>query len=337
MPIRIGINGFGRIGRRVIRCDPRDPALQIVAVNDLTDPGTLAHLLKYDSVHGRFPGGVAVEKDAIVVAGERIAVTREPEPGRIPWAAQEVDIVLECSGHFAKRAEAVQHVRDSVRKVIVSAPCKDADVTLCCGINLERYEPAAHTVISNASCTTNCLAPLVKVLDDAFGIVHGQMTTVHSYTNDQKILDMPHRDLRRSRSAATNIIPTTTGAARALSEVLPKMEGRLDGVAVRVPTDNVSLVDLVAVLEKSVTRDVVNDAFRAASSGPLRGILGVTDEPLVSSDFNGDRHSGTVDLEATTVTGGKLVKVLAWYDNETGYAQRLYDVTRYVALRGMVG
>lgn len=336
MPIRIGINGFGRIGRCVARRDPHALDLQIAAINDVADTATLAHLLKYDSVHGRFPGEVTAGADAITVDGRVVAVTREADPASIPWGKLGVGIVLECSGRFSARADAARHLEGGARKVIISAPGEDADVTLCCGINLEAYDPGRHAVISNASCTTNGLAPVVKVLDDAFGLEHGLMTTVHSYTNDQRILDQPHRDLRRSRSAATNIIPTGTGAARAIGKVLPALKGRLDGGALRVPTDNVSLVDLTATLRRPATRDAVNQAFRAAAAGgPLADVIAVTDEPLVSSDFNGDPHSSTVDLEATVMSGDRLVKVLAWYDNETGYAQRLCDLAAFVARRGL--
>jgi glyceraldehyde 3-phosphate dehydrogenase len=334
MSVRIGINGFGRIGRRVIRCERRDPAVEFVAINDLTDPATLAHLLKYDSVHGRFPGGVTHDEEHVIVAGKPIAVLKETDPGRIPWERHGIDIVLECTGRFTDRDSAARHLSRGAKKVIISAPAKGVDVTLCCGINLERYDRAGHTVISNASCTTNCLAPVAKVLHDSFGILRGQMTTCHSVTNDQRILDLPHKDLRRARAALVNMIPTSTGAARSIGDVIPALKGRLDGLSIRVPTANVSVLDLVVLLEKRPNRDEVNEAFRQAAQGPLKGILGVTDEPLVSPDFDGDTHSGTVDLEATMVTG-ELVKVLAWYDNETGYAQRLYDLTRFVALHGV--
>ena len=333
MPVRVAINGFGRIGRRVIRCEFHDPAVEFVAINDLTDPATLAHLLKYDSVHGRFPGGVTHDEKHIIVAGTPIAVLAQTDPAKIPWRSFGVDIVLECTGLFTDRAGAGKHLEQGVKKVIISAPAKNPDITLACGINLDQYDRTKHHVISNASCTTNCLAPVAKVLHENFGILRGQKTTVHSYTNDQRILDLPHKDLRRARAAALNMIPTSTGAARAIGEVLPALKGKLDGMAIRVPTPNVSVVDLVARLEKPAHRDEINLSFRRAAEGPLQGILGVTDEPLVSSDFDGDNHSATVDLAATMVTGD-LCKVLAWYDNETGYAQRLYDVCRYVALQG---
>src|SRR5215831_17854565 len=334
MPVRVAINGFGRIGRCVIRSEAQDSALEFVAVNDVTEPATLAYLLKYDSVHGRFPGTVSHDDKNLIVDGQRIAVLAETDPAKIPWRNFGVDIVLECTGRFTDKKSAGHHLEQGVKKVIISAPAKDPDITLACGINLDKYDRAKHQIISNASCTTNCLAPVAKVLHETFGIVRGQMTTIHSYTNDQRILDLPHKDLRRARAAAVNMIPTSTGAARAIGEVLPSLKGKLDGMAMRVPTPNVSVVDLVARLEKTVTRDEVNLSFRRAAEGPLQGILGVTDEPLVSSDFDGDNHSATVDLAATMVTGD-LCKVLAWYDNETGYAQRLYDVCRYVALQGV--
>src|SRR5262245_29035809 len=268
MPVRVAINGFGRIGRRVIRCEFHDPALEFVAINDLTDPATLAHLLKYDSVHGRFPGGVTSDEKNIIVAGKPIAVLAQTDPSKIPWREFGVDIVLECTGHFTDRDKAAKHLDQGVKKVIISAPAKNPDLTLACGINLEKYDRQKHHVVSNASCTTNCLAPVAKVLHENFGIVRGQMTTIHSYTNDQRILDLPHKDLRRARAAAMNMIPTSTGAARALGEVLPALKGKLDGMAIRVPTPNVSVVDLVARLEKPSSKEEINDAFRRAAVGP---------------------------------------------------------------------
>jgi glyceraldehyde 3-phosphate dehydrogenase len=337
MAIRIGINGFGRIGRSVIRAWQQDAAkssLEIVAVNDLTDPPTLAHLLRYDSVHGRYPGEVAVKEGGIEIDGKLVKVLAEKDPAKLPWKQLGVEVVLESTGRFTEADKARAHVEAGAKKVIISAPAKGQDVTLCLGINADLYDPKKHTIISNASCTTNCLAPVVKVLSDSFGIVNGLMTTIHSYTNDQVILDFPHKDLRRARAAALSMIPTSTGAAKALSEVLPEMKGKLHGMAVRVPTPNVSLVDFTAVVEKPATADAVNAAYkRAAESGPLRGILAVTDEQLVSSDFNGDAHSATIDSRETIVMG-QLVKVLAWYDNETGYATRLYDVAKLVAAKG---
>ncbi len=328
--VRVGINGFGRIGRGFVRClaDAKD-AFDLVLINDLTDVATLAHLLKYDSVHGRYPGTVAEEDGALVINGDRVVVTATKDPAEIAWKQHGVDIVIECTGRFVDKASAGKHL-GAARKVIISAPAKDPDVTLCCGINLEVYDPAKHHVISNASCTTNCLAPVAKVLQETFGVVSGIMTTIHSYTNDQQILDLPHKDLRRARAAALSMIPTTTGAAKALKEVLPSMSGKLDGMAIRVPTPNVSLVDLTVRLEKPATAKQVNDAFRTAASGALKGILAVSDEPLVSIDYNGNRHSSTVDAALTTVIGDQ-VKVLAWYDNEMGYSQRLFDLAGFVA------
>jgi glyceraldehyde 3-phosphate dehydrogenase len=328
--VRIGINGFGRIGRGFVRClaDARD-VFDLVLINDLTDVATLGHLLKYDSVHGAYPGTVSTADNGLVINGDQVVISAKKDPAEIPWKEHGVDIVIESTGKFVDKASAGKHLA-AARKVLISAPAKDPDVTLCCGINLDAYDAANHHVISNASCTTNCLAPLAKVLDETFGIVSGNMTTIHSYTNDQQILDLPHKDLRRARAAALSMIPTTTGAAKALKEVLPSMAGKLDGMAIRVPTPNVSLVDLTARLEKKASAKDVNDAFRAAAAGPLRGILAVSDEPLVSIDYNGNRHSSTVDAALTTAIGDQ-VKVLAWYDNEMGYSQRLFDLARFVA------
>ncbi len=329
--IRIGINGFGRIGRGFVRClaDARD-AFDLVLINDLTDVATLGHLLKHDSVHGKYPGTVTVDGNSLIINGDKVQVSAEKDPAQIPWKALGVDIVIECTGRFVDKAGAGKHITGGAKKVLISAPAKDPDVTLCVGINLEAYQPAAHHVISNASCTTNCLAPVAKVLNEKFGIITGIMTTIHSYTNDQQILDLPHKDLRRARAAALSMIPTTTGAAKALKEVLPVMAGKLDGMAIRVPTPNVSLVDLTVRLEKPATAKEVNEAFRAAAAGPLKGVLAVADEPLVSIDYNGDRHSSTVDAALTTAIGDQ-VKVLAWYDNEMGYSQRLFDLAQFVA------
>jgi glyceraldehyde 3-phosphate dehydrogenase len=328
--VRIGINGFGRIGRGFVRClaDARD-TFDLVLINDLTDVGTLAHLLKHDSVHGKFPGTVEISDNALVINGDRVVVTAKKDPAEIPWKEHGVDIVIESTGRFVDKESAGKHL-GAAKKVIISAPAKNPDVTLACGINLEAYDPAKHHVISNASCTTNCLAPVAKVLHETFGIVTGIMTTIHSYTNDQNVLDLPHKDLRRARAAALSMIPTTTGAAKALKEVLPAMAGKLDGMAIRVPTPNVSLVDLTVRLSKKATAKEINEAFRAAAGGPLKGILAVSDEPLVSCDFNGDRHSATVDAALTTVVDDQA-KVMAWYDNEMGYSQRLFDVTKFVA------
>ena len=331
--VRIGINGFGRIGRGFVRCLAATPDLfDLVLINDLTDVKTLAHLLKHDSVHGKFPGTVAIKDGALVIGGSAVKISAEKDPSAIKWKDAGVDIVIEATGRFNDKESAGKHRTGGVKKVIMTAPAKGPDVTLCMGINLDMYKPAEHHIISNASCTTNCLAPVAKVLHESFGIVSGLMTTVHSYTNDQQILDLPHKDLRRARAAALSIIPTTTGAAKALQEVLPAMAGKLDGMALRVPTPNVSLVDLTARLERTATVAQVNDAFRAAAAGPLRGILTVSDEPLVSCDYNGDLHSSTVDAPLTTATG-ELVKVMAWYDNEMGYSQRVVDLEKFVAER----
>jgi len=329
--VRIGINGFGRIGRGFVRCLAQTPeAFDLVLINDLTDVGTLAHLLRHDSVHGKFPGTVAIKDGALVVAGDTVKITAEKDPGAINWKGAGVDLVIEATGRFVDKASAGKHLAGGAKKVLISAPAKSPDVTLCMGINLDMYKPSEHHIISNASCTTNCLAPVAKVLHETFGIVSGLMTTIHSYTNDQQILDLPHKDLRRARAAALSMIPTTTGAAKALQEVLPAMAGKLDGMAIRVPTPNVSLVDLTARLERAATVQMVNDAFRAAAAGKLKGILAVADEPLVSCDYNGDLHSATVDAPLTTATG-ELVKVMAWYDNEMGYSQRLFDLAKFVA------
>jgi glyceraldehyde 3-phosphate dehydrogenase len=329
--VRIGINGFGRIGRGFVRCmADSGSALELVLVNDLTDVGTLAHLLRHDSVHGKFPGKVDVKEGALAINNAHVRVTAEKDPSAIAWKELGVDVVIESTGRFVDKESAGKHLKGGAKKVIISAPAKGPDVTLCCGINLEAYKPAEHHVISNASCTTNCLAPVAKVLHEQFGIVSGIMTTIHSYTNDQQILDLPHKDLRRARAAALSMIPTTTGAAKALKEVLPALGGKLDGMAIRVPTPNVSLVDLTARVEKPATAQAINDAFRAAAAGPLKGILQVVDEPLVSCDYNGDRHSSSVDSALTTVVADQ-VKVLSWYDNEMGYSQRLYDLAKFVA------
>ncbi|HEX5059256.1 MAG TPA: type I glyceraldehyde-3-phosphate dehydrogenase [Kofleriaceae bacterium] len=331
--VRVGINGFGRIGRGFVRClaGAKD-AFDLVLINDLTDVGTLGHLLRHDSVHGRFPGTVETKEGALVINGDTVKISAEKDPTAIKWKDLGVDVVIESTGKFVDKAGAGKHIQGGAKKVIISAPAKDPDVTLCMGINLEMYKPGQHNIISNASCTTNCLAPVAKVLQESFGIVSGIMTTIHSYTNDQQILDLPHKDLRRARAAALSMIPTTTGAAKALKEVLPAMAGKLDGMAIRVPTPNVSLVDLTARLEKSADAKTINEAFRKAAAGPLKGILAVSDEPLVSCDYNGDRHSSTVDAALTTVVGD-TVKVMSWYDNEMGYSQRLFDLARYVAER----
>jgi glyceraldehyde 3-phosphate dehydrogenase len=333
--IRIGINGFGRIGRNTLRAAKKlGMDLDFVAVNDLTDTRTLAHLLKYDSVHGRFPGEVKAEKDALVVDGDSIRVLTEKDPSKLPWKDLGVDVVLESTGRFTDRDQAALHLAGGAKKVIISAPAKKEDVTLVYGVNHQDYDPARHHIISNASCTTNCLVPVVRVILDRFGFVSGFMTTVHSYTNDQQILDLPHKDLRRARAAALSIIPTTTGAAKATSLVIPEVKGKIDGVSLRVPTPDVSVVALTCVVEKTTTADEVNEAFRkAAAAGPLKGVLVVSDEPLVSVDYIGSLHSSTVDALSTNVVNGTLVNVTAWYDNEMGYSARCADLMRYVGER----
>jgi glyceraldehyde 3-phosphate dehydrogenase len=338
MATRIGINGFGRIGRSFVRAwqkagYPSD--IELVAVNDLTDAKTLAHLLRHDSVHGHYPGKVESSDGKLIVDGRTITITAEKDPAKIPWSAHRAEIVVESTGRFTEADKAKAHLTGGVKKVLISAPAKGQDITLAVGINLEAYDAHKHHVISNASCTTNCLAPVAKVLHEQFGIVSGLMTTVHSYTNDQVNLDVPHKDLRRARAAGLSQIPTTTGAAKALSEVLPALKGKLDGFAVRVPTANVSMIDFTVRCEKPVSKDSINDAFKKAAQNPsYMGVLGVSDEPLVSIDYNGDARSATVDLLSTLVVGD-LAKVVAWYDNETGYATRLYELTRYVAQKGL--
>jgi glyceraldehyde 3-phosphate dehydrogenase len=333
--IRIGINGFGRIGRNTLRAAKKlGMDLDFVAVNDLTDTKTLAHLLKYDSVHGRFPGEVKADKDALLVDGDSMRVLTEKDPSKLPWKDLGVDVVLESTGRFTDRDQAALHLAGGAKKVIISAPAKKEDITLVYGVNHQAYDPAKHHIISNASCTTNCLVPVVRVILDRFGFVSGFMTTVHSYTNDQQILDLPHKDLRRARAAALSIIPTTTGAAKATSLVIPEVKGKIDGVSLRVPTPDVSVVALTCVVEKTTTADAVNDAFRkAAEAGPLKGVLVVSDEPLVSVDYIGSLHSSTVDALSTNVVNGTLVNVTSWYDNEMGYSARCADLMRYVGER----
>jgi len=332
MTVRIAINGFGRIGRNVVRAMTRIKAnLELVAVNDLTSPATLAHLLKYDSVHGRFPGEVAAVDGGIKVDGRTIKVLSERDPAKLPWKDLKVDIVLESTGIFTDRDKAALHLAAGAKKVIISAPAKQEDITIVMGVNHADYNPASHHVISNASCTTNCLVPVVKVIRDAFGFERGFMTTVHSYTNDQSILDLPHKDLRRARAAAVSIIPTSTGAARATSLVIPEVKGKIDGVALRVPTVDVSIVDLTCTVAKATTPEAVNAAFRNAAAGALKGVLAVSDEPLVSVDYIGDMHSSTVDALSTSVIGGTLVHVSSWYDNEMGYSARCVDLMHHVA------
>jgi glyceraldehyde 3-phosphate dehydrogenase len=336
MAIRVGINGFGRIGRQVVRSAKEQGItdLDFVAVNDLTDTTTLAHLFKYDSVHRTYDGEVSAGSDCIIIDGDEMKVLAEKDPSSLPWKDLGVDIVLESTGRFTKAEDARKHITGGARKVIISAPAKGEDITIVMGVNSNNYDPAKHDIISNASCTTNCLVPMVKVIIDNFGFRHGSMTTVHSYTNDQKILDAPHKDLRRARAAALSMIPTTTGAAKATSLVIPEVKGKLDGISIRVPTPDVSLTDLVAEVEKSTTIEAVNAAFRAASEkGDLAGFLGYSDEPLVSSDYIGNGYSCVLDAMSTNVIDGTLVKVCGWYDNEWGYSSRCVDLLRFVGDR----
>jgi glyceraldehyde 3-phosphate dehydrogenase len=336
MAIRVGINGFGRIGRNVVRAAKKMGAseLDFVAVNDITDTHTLAHLLTYDSVHGRFPGEVRADGDGLVVDGDRMKVLAERDPAKLPWKDLGVDVVLESTGRFTDRDQAALHLQGGAKKVIISAPAKNEDITVVYGVNHEQYDAAKHTILSNASCTTNCLVPVVKVVMDAFGFVKGFMTTVHSYTNDQQILDLPHKDLRRARAAALSIIPTTTGAAKATSLVIPEGKGKIDGIALRVPTPDVSVVMLTCTVERATTAEAVNDAFRAAAAaGPLKGVLAVSEEPLVSVDYIGNVASSTIDALSTNVVDGTLVTVTSWYDNEMGYSARCVDLLRYVGAR----
>jgi glyceraldehyde 3-phosphate dehydrogenase len=332
--MRVAINGFGRIGRLVLRAALGEPTLEIVAVNDVADGATLAHLLKYDSVHGKLSCEVGTDGDTLVVDGRRIRALAERDPKKLPWKDMEVEVVLESTGLFASRDKAAAHLDAGARRVIVSAPCKEADVTLVLGVNESAYDPARHQVVSNASCTTNCLAPVVKVLHDHWGVRRGWMTTIHAYTNDQRILDLPHKDLRRARAAGVNQIPTSTGAARAIGLVIPELKGKLDGIAVRVPVPNGSVVDLVAELEKTTTRDEMNAAMRAAAAGPLRGILEYSEEELVSTDVLRNPHSSIYDAKMSGVMGGNLVKVLSWYDNEWGFSCRVVDLLRLMESRG---
>jgi glyceraldehyde 3-phosphate dehydrogenase len=335
MAVKVGINGFGRIGRVVFRAALNNPNVEVVAVNDLTDANTLAHLLKYDSVHGKLSEDVKVDGDYLVVGSHRVKVIAERDPAQLGWGDLGVDVVVESTGRFTKRSDAAKHLEAGAKKVIISAPATDEDITIVMGVNHDKYDAANHHVISNASCTTNCLAPFAKVLNDKFGIKRGMMTTVHSYTNDQQILDLPHKDLRRARAAAENIIPTSTGAAKAVSLVLPELKGKLNGGAMRVPTPNVSLVDLVAELEKDVTVEEINSALKEASEGDLKGILGYSEEPLVSGDYNGNPYSSTIDALSTMVMEGSMVKVISWYDNETGYSSRVVDLIDYLAKKGL--
>ncbi len=332
MSIRVGINGFGRIGRKVFRAALNEKGIDIVAINDLTDAKTLAHLLKYDSVHGTLSATVEAGDGAIIVDGKSVKILAVKNPEELPWKNEKIDVVLESTGHFTARDKAGMHLKAGAGKVIISAPASGEDITIVMGVNHHLYDPARHNIISNASCTTNCLAPVAKVLHDTFGIEKGLVTTVHSYTNDQCILDLPHKDLRRARAAALSMIPTTTGAARAVSLVLPELKGKLDGMAIRVPTPNVSVVDLVATLRETTDAERVNSALKEASGGALKGILDVCEEPLVSIDFNGNTFSSIVDAGCTKVIEGNMVKILSWYDNESGFSQRVIDLLNLIAM-----
>jgi len=335
MAVRVGINGFGRIGRNIMRAALGDKDIEFVAVNDLTDAGTLAHLLKYDSLLGNLDAKVTATADGIAVDGRSFRVLSAKDPAELPWKALGVDVVFEGTGRFTKRDDAARHLAAGAKKVIITAPAKSPDVSIVMGVNDEKYDAASHHIISNASCTTNCLAPVVKVIHQTFGLKKGWMTTIHSYTNDQHLLDLPHRDLRRARAAALSMIPTTTGAAAAVGEVLPEMKGRLDGFSMRVPTPNVSVVDLAADLDRKTTAEEVNAALRAAADGPLKGILAISDEPLVSIDFRGNPNSSILDSAYTKVMDGDFVKVLSWYDNEWGYSSRCVDLLRLLVKKGL--
>ncbi|MEH7107791.1 MULTISPECIES: type I glyceraldehyde-3-phosphate dehydrogenase [Bacillaceae] len=335
MAVKVGINGFGRIGRNVFRAALRNSEVEIVAINDLTDAKMLAHLLKYDSVHGTLAEDVTVDGEYLVVGGHKVKVIAERDPAQLGWGDLGVDVVVESTGRFTKREDAAKHLEAGAKKVIISAPASNEDITIVMGVNEDKYDAANHHVLSNASCTTNCLAPFAKVLNDKFGIKRGMMTTVHSYTNDQQILDLPHKDYRRARAAAENMIPTSTGAAKAVALVLPELKGKLNGMAMRVPTPNVSVVDLVAELEKDVTAEEVNAALKEAAEGPLKGILVYSDLPLVSRDYNGSPASSSVDGLSTMVLEGNMVKVLSWYDNEVGYSNRVVDLVDYIAKKGL--
>jgi glyceraldehyde 3-phosphate dehydrogenase len=336
MAIKVGINGFGRIGRCILRAanQRQEKAFEIVHINDVDEPKTLAHLLKYDSVHGTYEGSVTAAEGAIVVDGKNIKISAEKDPAKIPWKQAGVDIVLECTGKFTEKADAEKHIQAGAKKVVISAPAKNQDATFAFGINHEKYDPKKHNIISNASCTTNCLTPVAKVLMENFGIEKGLMTTIHSYTNDQRILDLPHKDLRRARAAALSMIPTSTGAAKAVAEVIPELKGKLHGISIRVPTPNVSLVDLTCSVGKKTTAEEVNAAFKKAADGALKGVLEYSDELTVSIDYNGNPHSAIFDATNTFVMGDNLVKVLAWYDNEWGFSSRMVDLTAFMAGKG---
>jgi glyceraldehyde 3-phosphate dehydrogenase len=330
MSVRVAINGFGRIGRLVLRAGFNKKDVEFVAVNDLTDPRTLAHLLKYDSVHGIMNAEVKHKEDAIIIDGKEIKAYAMKEPESLPWKDLGIDVVLESTGKFTDRAGAERHIKGGAKKVVISAPAKGPDVTFVLGVNEEVYDKTKHDVISMGSCTTNCLAPIVKILQKEFGIEYGLMTTIHSFTNDQVVLDEPHKDLRRARSASLSMIPTTTGAAKAIAEVIPELKGRLDGLSIRVPTPNVSLVDFVATLSTKAVKEDINKKFKEYAEGPMKGILACSEEPLVSRDFNGNPHSSIVDMDNTTVIGGNMIKVLSWYDNEWGFSNRMFDLLSFV-------
>jgi len=331
MPVKVGINGFGRIGRNLFRAALNNPGIDIVAVNDITDPKMLAHLLKYDSVFGICGANISYGPDSIIVNGKSVRVSKVKDPAEIDWSSLGAQVVVESTGLFTKAEDAKKHLKGTVKKVIISAPAKGEDITIVLGVNEKAYDPAKHNIISNASCTTNCLAPVAKVVHDSFKILKGSMTTIHAYTNDQRILDLPHKDMRRARAAALSMIPTTTGAAKAIGLVLPELKGKLDGYSMRVPTPDVSVVDLVAIVEKPTTSEEVNAALKKAAEGPMKGVLQYTEEELVSKDFTGNPHSSIVDSSFTKVIDGNLVKVIAWYDNEWGYSCRVVDLIGYVA------
>ncbi len=335
MAIRVGINGFGRIGRQVLRAAKQQGVadLDFVAVNDLTDTNTLAHLFQYDSVHGRFDGEISHDADGITIDGDRVQILAERDPAKLPWKDLGVDIVLESTGLFTKAADAGKHITGGAKKVIISAPATGEDITIVMGVNSDKYDSAKHNIVSNASCTTNCLVPMVKVIRDAFGFVRGSMVTIHSYTNDQSVLDMPHKDLRRARAAAISMIPTTTGAAKATSLVIPEVKGKIDGIAIRVPTPDVSLTDLTCIVDREVTREEVNEAFKKAAAGELTGILDYSEIPLVSIDYVGNPFSCTLDAPSTIVIDGVMVKISGWYDNEWGYSSRCVDLLRFIGAR----
>lgn len=336
MAIRVGINGFGRIGRQALKAmlERHPDSIEVVALNDITDTATNAHLFKYDSTYGRYPGTVEAREDSLVIDGRAVKVFAQRDPAQIPWGDLGIQLVIESTGLFTDAEKAAAHLKGGAKKVIISAPAKGEDITVVLGVNEDKYDPTRHTIISNASCTTNCLAPAAKVLNDTFGIERGLLNTIHSYTNDQRILDQVHKDLRRARTAGANIIPATTGAARALALVIPELKGRFDGMSLRVPTVTVSVVDFVANTRKEVTKEALNRAYKEAAAGPLNGILDYTEEPLVSSDFRGDSHSSIVDGLSTMVLGGSMVKVVAWYDNEWGYACRVSDLADFVGQKG---